>query len=174
MCGSTQVCKETDNSFCITYFVHEWYPEFSEPALLKYPKQAAVVAAINKQINQLAPVLNSATVANGAKVTSSKTTVPIAHMVKRHGGSVFVFAVAMRKDTTRGTFVVVGLPAKAVATVLGEDREIAVGNGTFQDDFKAYGVHLYRINPATDLKLWRKITRGEVAKQLGTEDFRNL
>lgn len=132
-------------SMGITYFVHEWYPEFSEPALLKYPKQAAAVAAINKQIRELAPVLNSATVANGAKVTSSKTTVPIAHMVKHHGGAVFVFAVAMRKDTARGTFVVPGLAGKAVATVLGEDREIPVVNGSFQDDFKPYGVHLYRI-----------------------------
>lgn len=134
-------------SMGITYFVHEWYPEFSEPALLKYPKQAAAVAAINKQVTELAPVLNSATVANGAKATSSKTTVPIAHMVKRNGGSVFLFAVAMRKEATRGTFVVAGLPAKAAATVLGEDREIAVVNGTFADDFQPYGVHLYRILP---------------------------
>ncbi|MHC4897717.1 MAG: hypothetical protein ACYTGW_11480 [Planctomycetota bacterium] len=134
-------------SMGITYFVHEWYPKFSEPALLNYPKQAAAVAAINKQIQQLAPVLNSATVVGGAKVTSSKTTVPIAHMVKHHGGATFVFAVAMRKDTTRGTFAVAGLPAKATATVLSEDREIPVANGTFQDDFLAYGVHLYRIMP---------------------------
>jgi hypothetical protein len=134
-------------SMGITYFVHEWYPEFSEPALLKYPKQAAAVAAINKQIKELAPVLNSTTVSNGAKVTSSKTTVPIAHMVKRHGGSVFVFAVAMRREVTRGTFVVGGLPAKAVATVLGEDRQIPVANGKFEDDFQPYGVHLYRILP---------------------------
>jgi len=134
-------------SMGITYFVHEWYPEFSEPGLFKYPKQVEAVAAINKQIKELAPVLNSATVPNGATVTSSKTTVPLAHMVKHHGGSVFVFAVAMRKDTAKGTFTVAGLPAKAVATVLGEDREIQVVNGSFQDDFGPYEVHLYRIMP---------------------------
>ena len=43
----------------------------------------AAVTAINRQIRELAPVLNSPTVANGVTVHSSAAAAPIAAMVKR-------------------------------------------------------------------------------------------
>jgi hypothetical protein len=129
----------------LIYFVHQFAPNFNEHALLDDPKMLAAVAATNKQIHELAPVLNSPTVQNGARVTTSDPQVPVDIMVKRHGGYTYVFAVAMRNSPTRGTFTVHGLPSHATAEVLGEGRSILLTNGQFSDRFDAYGVHLYKI-----------------------------
>jgi hypothetical protein len=129
----------------LIYFVHQFKPKFDEHALLDDPEMLPVVTATNKQIQELAPVLNSPTVAEGASVTSSSEQVPMDLMVKRHGGATYVFAVEMRTGEARGSFVVKGLPPQATAEVLGEGRTIPVRNGRFEDDFKPYDVHLYRI-----------------------------
>lgn len=129
----------------LIYFVHQFKPRFIEPALLEDPEMLAAVTAINKQIHELAPVLNSPTVKDGATVTSSSHDVPIDAMVKRHNGATYVFAVGMRNAPAKGTFEVRGLPATATAEVIGENRRIAVKGGKFEDEFRAYDVHLYRI-----------------------------
>ncbi len=71
--------------------------------------------------------------------------VPVEAMLKRHGGDVYVFAVGMRDGTTTARFQVAGLAGTAKAEVLGERRTIDVRDGTFQDEFRAWDVHLYRI-----------------------------
>ena len=109
------------------------------------PTVKAALTDINKQIAELAPVLNSPTVAGGAAVAGSNKAVPIDIMTKRHGGATYVFAVAMRRSATKAAFAVRGVPGKAVAHVLGEDRTIKVARGRFVDGFTPYGVHLYKI-----------------------------
>ena len=132
-------------SMGIIWFVHEFKPRFNEDALLDDPEMLAAVTAINNEIHELAPVLNSPTVENGATVKSSAEEVPIALMMKRHGDAIYVFAVGMRNASTKGWFHVRGLPEAATAEVMGEGRSIHVKNGSFEDDFKAYDVHLYKI-----------------------------
>ena len=138
--GSTGIC----------YFVHQFKPTFIEAGLLAYPDMAKAVGETNKQIHELAPVLNSPTIAAGATVESSNKDVPVDLMVKRHQGATYVFAVAMRDGKARADFAVRGLPGKAVAHVLGEDRTIEVAGGRFADDFNPYDVHLYKIIPAAE------------------------
>ena len=108
----------------------------------------AAVTAINAQVRELAPALNSPTVAGAASVRSSAKDVPIDALVKRLDGSTYVFSVGMRNAPARGSFEVRDLPESATAEVLGEDRTIAVKSGKFDDDFAPYAVHLYRIRPA--------------------------
>ena len=48
-------------SMGLIYFVHEWQPKFDEAALLHDPEMLRAVTAINRQITELAPVLNSPT-----------------------------------------------------------------------------------------------------------------
>jgi len=129
----------------LIYFVHEWKPKFNEHALLDYPELLAGVTKINMQIQELAPVLNSPTVQNGAQVRSGNAQVPVATMVKKHGGATYLFAAGMRAGQTRAAFSVAGLAPTATAEVLGENRKIAVRNGSFMDNFGPYDVHLYRI-----------------------------
>jgi hypothetical protein len=127
----------------LIYFVHQFKPKFIEASLLQDAELLKGVTEINAQIRALAPVLNSAAVQDPASVATSKPEVPIAAMTKRHEGATYVFAVAMRDGAARAT--VTGLGAAASAEVIGENRTVAVKDGKFEDDFKGYEVHLYRI-----------------------------
>jgi hypothetical protein len=131
-------------SMGIIYFVHEWQPQFNESALLSDPEMLTAVTQINQQIAALAPVLNSPTLPDAAKVASSNAAVPVATMVKRHDGAVYLFAVAMREGQTRARFAVHGLAGPLSVEVLGEQRTLDLKDGVFEDDFAPWGVHLYR------------------------------
>lgn len=133
----------------LIYFVHQFEPRFIEAALLEDPEMLAGVTTINRQVHELAPVLNSPTVERGGAVTSSDPEVPIALMVKRHEGATYAFAVGMRNAPARGTFTIQGLPETARVEVLGEDRTIEARAGGFEDDFGPCDVHLYRIEFAS-------------------------
>ncbi len=126
----------------LIYFVHQFKPRFVEASILQDPELLRGVTEINRQIRELAPVLNSPAAKDAAAVASSNPDVPIAAMAKRHDGATYVFAVAMRDAPARAT--VRGLGAAASAEVIGGGRSIAVKDGTFEDDFKGYEVHLYR------------------------------
>ena len=65
-------------SMGLIYFVHEWEPKFDEAALLHDPEMLTSVTAINRQITELAPVLNSPTVSDAVQVSSSDPQVPVA------------------------------------------------------------------------------------------------
>jgi hypothetical protein len=129
----------------IVYFAHQFAPSFCEWALLEEPAMLAAVTAINHQITELAPVLNSPTVADAAQVQSASAEVPVDAMVKQVEGATYVFAVGMRNAPTQATFTVADLAGRQTAEVLGEGRSVPVVEGQFSDDFGAYGVHLYRI-----------------------------
>ncbi len=129
----------------LIYFVHEWEPKFNESALLTDPEMLSAVTAVNKQIAELAPALNSPTITNGARVSSDNNAVPVASMTKKHGGAMYVFAVAMRGDQTTVTFTVSGLRGRKTVQVMGENRTITSQNGLFEDSFGPWDVHLYRI-----------------------------
>jgi hypothetical protein len=92
----------------------------------------------------LAPVLNSADVTNMVQVSSSATGVPVDVLVKELEGATYIFAADMRSNGTTATFSLSGIP-NGTAMALGEDRQLAVTNGQFQDTFPGYGVHLYQI-----------------------------
>ena len=90
-------------SMGLIYFVHEWQPKFDEAALLHDPEMLREVTAINRQITELAPVLNSPTVRDTVQVSSSDPQVPVAVMLKQHEGATYLFAVAMRNGATTAT-----------------------------------------------------------------------
>jgi hypothetical protein len=129
----------------IIYFAHQFKPRFIEAGLLADEEMARGVAAINRQIHELAPVLKSPDLAGGARVTSSQAAVPIDVAVKRHAGRTYLFAVAMREGEATASF---SLPdtGDARVEVLGEDRKIEAVGGHWQDRFTGYQVHLYRID----------------------------
>jgi hypothetical protein len=129
----------------LIYFAHQFRPTFIEAGLLADRGMAAAVGAINRQIHDLAPVLNSPSAPGGVAVATSTAAVPVEAVVKRHGGATYVFAVVMRDGATTATFTVAGMTGRARAEVLGENRTIEVRDGVFRDEFGAWGVHLYLI-----------------------------
>jgi hypothetical protein len=134
----------------LIYFVHEWKPQFNESALLSDSAMYAAVTRINRRIHELAAAINSPVVAGGVKVQSAKADVPIATMVRKHAGAVYVFTVATRAGQTRAKFSVPGLAGRHVVEVLDEDRTLEATDGVFEDDFKPWDVHLYRLTPRAD------------------------
>jgi hypothetical protein len=130
----------------IFYFVHEWSSGFREDGIFRYPEIVREVAAVDRTITALAPVLNSPSLAG--KVTVS-APVPIAVMAKQQADALYVFAAAMQDAPSTARFAIRGL-ADAEAQVIGEDRAAAVANGTLEDAFPGYGVHLYRIPVGKD------------------------
>jgi hypothetical protein len=129
----------------IIYFVHQFKPKFIEAAVLTDADMSDQLGTINKQIRELAPVLNSPPVRDGVEVKTADAKVPVEAMVKRHAGAVYVFAVGMRDGTTMANFKLPGLRGQAKATVLGEQRTIDVRDGAFEDSFAPWAVHLYQI-----------------------------
>jgi hypothetical protein len=128
----------------IIYFVHQFKPKFIEAALLEDPEMLAAVTTLNRQITELAPVLNSPTITNAVNVTASEPTVPVATMVKRVNGQSYLFAVAMRGQTTMAEFTLKE-STNGKVEVLGEKRSLKITNGTFADHFAPWEVHLYRV-----------------------------
>jgi hypothetical protein len=124
----------------LIYFVHQFKPRFSEASLLQDAELLAGVTAINKQIQSLAPAINSPTLPDGVAV-SAPADASVDAIAKRQGDATWVFSVAMRDKGGKASFAVKG--ARGSAEVLGENRTIAVKDGKFEDDFKPYEVHLY-------------------------------
>ena len=135
----------------LIYFVHQFKPAFHEAALLDDPEMLAAVTQINRQITQLAPVLNRPTVHDAVTVQSKNPAVPVAAIVKQFGGSTYLFAVGMRDGAAEATFTLAGMKGGSTSEVLGENRTIAVTNGSFSDHFEPWSVHLYKLSPASTI-----------------------
>jgi hypothetical protein len=122
----------------LIYFVHQFKPVFQEASLLEDEELLKGVTAINAQVRELAPVLNSPT-SSGAVTVENRA---IATMVKSHRGAIYLFAVNMRNEPTQARFTLQA-PSSAVE-VLGEHRKLSLAQTTFSDAFAPYAVHLYR------------------------------
>jgi hypothetical protein len=129
----------------IIWFVHQFKPTFREAALLDDAPMLEAVTAINKQITELAPVINAGTNRNAVSAKPVDPEAPVDFMTKQHEGKTYLFAVEMRSLKTGVTFKVPGLAGGQKVEVLGEDRTIASGDGEFTDTFVPWEVHLYRI-----------------------------
>ena len=132
----------------LIYFVHQFKPDFKEAALLDDPSMLTAVTKINRQIRELAPVLNSPTDTEGLKVQVSGTDGMIAAILKRRGDVLHVFAVNLRNQPARSRFELRAAPAGAKVAVLEESREVPCESGSFSDEFAPYAVHLYRVSAA--------------------------
>ena len=129
----------------IVYFVHHFNP-FVEAGLFEDPELLESVTVLNRQIARLAPVLNSRTIEDRVTVTTENEEVPVALMVKRHEGTIYLFVAAMRDGETTATFTVQGIQGERAVEVLDEGRELTSRDGVFRDAFGPYQVHLYRLD----------------------------
>jgi hypothetical protein len=128
-------------SMGIGYFVHQFTPTFDEKALLDDATMKPAVAAIDQQVHDLAPTLNTPPITNAvSEQSSSKVDV----LVKRQGGHLYVFAVSMTSTQTTATFTL-SHDALTTATALGENRSVPIASNAFTDTFAAYAVHLYQL-----------------------------
>jgi hypothetical protein len=102
------------------------------------------VTAVNQQVAELAPVLNSPFV-DGLLTTTGKVDTA----VKAYNGSFYVLAGSAQAGSQSVSFTS-ECTAATTATVLGENRTIAVSGGKFTDSFAdGNAVHLYQLNGGT-------------------------
>lgn len=127
----------------IFYFVHEFKPEVRQDAIFRYPDIVEEVTNTNRLIKSLAPVLKSPSLSGKIEVTSAT---PIATMVKAFEGTTYVFAAAMQNSSSTARIKLAG-SHETVARVIGENRSLPVVDGSFEDHFEGYGVHLYQMAP---------------------------
>ena len=123
----------------IVYFVHEWTDGFREDGIFRHEDVVEEVRRDNRLIQTLAPVLNSDNRPGLVAISSPS----ISAMVKEYGNALYVFAVAM--DNKKSTVRFQTRVPNGTAEVLEENRSLAMTNGSFEDSFAGYGVHLYRI-----------------------------
>jgi hypothetical protein len=129
----------------LIYFIHQFKPVFREAALLDDPEMLRAVTNLNHQITDLAPVINSPTIADAVHVVTEPDDAPIATMLKKHGETTYLFAVGMRNQKTEATFQIYDMTGQIKVNVIGEDRSLTANNGSFQDVFEPWDVHLYRL-----------------------------
>ena len=125
----------------IVYFVHEFSPTFRSDGIFRHPEIVEKVTEEDALINSLSTVLSSPNV-NG--VLEVQSGFPVATMIKRDRGAVYVFAVAMTDAPSKSKFTLKGLNATA-AHALGEGRRLKIKEDAFVDSFEGYGVHIYQI-----------------------------
>jgi hypothetical protein len=140
----------------IVYFAHEWAGGLREDGIFRHPEIVREVARINHTIAALAPVVNSADRPDRVTVAAP---VPIATMVKEQSDGIYLFAVAMENRPATARFAIRGL-SNADVSVLDEARNVTVKDGTLEDRFEGYAVHLYKIPVPTG-------ARGPAADQAG-------
>jgi hypothetical protein len=128
----------------LIYFVHQFEPNFVEASLLSDPDLLPAVTALNRQIQELAPVLSSPTVTDAVGVTSSDPETLIAVMCKRYEGALYIFGVNLRAGDVTGRVVLPG-DAGGRVVVIGVGGVVDVGGGWFAVGFEGYGVRLGRV-----------------------------
>ena len=140
----------------IIYFCHQFQPRFIEAALLADEQLAGAVGEINRQIQELAPVLCEPTLDADVTVQSQPPGVsderaavwglqPVAVMGKKSADAHYLFAVRMGPTPCSARLQIPGIPLGPSVQVIGEERTIQAETGGFEDEFGAYEVHLYRI-----------------------------
>ncbi len=125
----------------IGYFCHSFKPKSDEAVPLHDAEIRGALKEINGRIAELAPVLNSRSLADAVTVRSE---LQIDTMVKRYDGVTYLFAMGGRPGSGSARFQLRGL-GEAKVTVIGEGRTLALKGGGFEDRFGEYEVHLYRI-----------------------------
>jgi hypothetical protein len=126
----------------IEYFCHRIEPAVDETACLESDVTRTAMHDINERITNLAPVLNSRSLARAVVVTGSVDT-----MVKRDSTSTYLFAVSTSTATATAHFELAHFDGTATAEVVGEQRTLDVTDGVFEDSFKDHAVHIYRVRP---------------------------
>jgi hypothetical protein len=131
----------------LVYFVHQFSPVFNEHALLDDPPLLAAVTALNRQIRELAPVLKSPVLEGVVRVAVSPSSVPVAIAVRQYRNALYLFTVGMRNESVQATFELAQSRSSKEnrVEVIGEGRILTLRDGQFQDGFRPYEVHLYRI-----------------------------
>jgi len=132
----------------VVYFAHDFSSGAVEDGMLAESGMPAAVSAVNAAVASYAAVLATPSIAGATALSSG--AVPVTLLVKKHGGSTYVFAMGDGNaanylgQAVNAQISVPGAVAGSVVQVLGEGRSITLGGSGFSDHFNAYELHIYK------------------------------
>jgi hypothetical protein len=130
----------------IIYFVHHFKPTFSEASIFDDPDLLKALTEINRQVTQLAPILNSS---DSPKVNiRGPSDGAVAALAKRKGNDLYLFTVSLIPRPTAATFMIENVSNPGAAEVLDESRRANIASGAIEDKFDPYQAHLYKLTLA--------------------------
>jgi hypothetical protein len=138
----------------IIYFVHQFQPRFVEATWFDSPDIAAAIGKINAQVQSLAKVIMKPASKDIAGITlrdqrkQAISSDNIAITTRRHGCSLYVFAVSLSNQPLRASVDLLRAPGTLVA--IDEDRQLEPKGSVLEDDFRPYEVHLYATTRKSD------------------------
>jgi hypothetical protein len=138
----------------IIYFVHQFQPRFVEATWFESPDIAAAVGRINAQVQGLAKVILKPASNDVAGITlrdprkQAMSSDSIAITSRRHGCSLYVFAVSLSNQPLRARIDLSKSPGTLIA--IDEERQLEPKGSVLEDDFRPYEVHLYTTTRNSD------------------------
>ena len=142
----------------IVWFTHVFDEDgyVTDSAILRDEELRPVVHEVNHRLHELAPVINSPSVSDRLTVEivdgeaddairRERSIEPVAAMLKEYDGAMYLFAVRMRDSEATARFTIDGLEGEHVAELIGDEGDVALEAGQFEQRFDAWGTRLYRI-----------------------------
>jgi len=130
----------------IQYFCHRTGPDVSETACIDDAATGDAMRAVDAEVTQLAPVLNTPPLVSTVTTKTTPSAAVVDTMMKRSGGSTYLFAVSRESAPVTVGITFRDGPESGTVDVLGENRTLPIAGAAFSEDFPAYGVHLYRFS----------------------------
>jgi hypothetical protein len=131
----------------IVYFVHQFEPNFIEASLLDDPELLEAVTHLNRQITELAPVLNSPSLLNAVAIESDLEKPPLDVMCKRYGNSLYVFVANVRPEKSVAKLRLLNpSSASTQAREIENGSEVMIRDSIINLEIAGYGIVLYRID----------------------------
>jgi hypothetical protein len=132
----------------IIYFVHQFKPVFREASIFEDAPLLQAMSDVNKQITELAPILNSPDLP--LKVTCKSEGSATAAIARKRGDSIYIFAVEMEGRQSWATFTFENDRGNYRVEPLDSGRRVQAVNGVFKEDnaLNAREVRIYKLSPA--------------------------
>ena len=142
----------------IVWFTHifEDGAYVTDSAILRDEELRPTFREVNHRLHELAPVINSPSINDRVtveivegeaddEIRRERGIEPVAAMLKEHDGALYLFAVRMRDSEATARFTIDGLEGEHVAELIGDEGEVGLEAGRFEQRFDAWGTYLYRI-----------------------------
>lgn len=134
----------------LIYFVHQFEPAFKAASLLADPELLEAVTSINRQVIELAPVLNSPDVTDAIVFASPSQETPIQVLVKRYQGALYLLASNESPNSATGLLqIVLPLGDGAQLKPIANERPIEIRDSKIGLELAGYGIGLYRIDESS-------------------------
>lgn len=134
----------------LIYFVHQFEPNFIEASLLADPELLDAVTAINRQVIELAPVLNSPDITDAIVFDSPQQETSIQLLIKRYQGAIYLLA-SNESPTAATAMLQIAVPLADGAQLkpIADESPLEIRDSKIRLEIPGYGIGLYRLDESS-------------------------